>query len=457
MKMIINSDSILKVRLPSLKKAAFLIFISLSLIVNSQIINFDDLNFKTVLLASGPDNFIALDASNNKISIDANNNNEIEVEEVLIVDRLNVPLNSNVSSLNGIEFFTNLSKLICFSNLLTSIDVSMLTNLELLELNDNQIAQIDVSMLTNLMVLRIQDNLITALDVSMLENLTAVNVARNQLNSLYINPQLSNLDCSNNNLSVIDLSQSTALNDIDCSDNNLTTLNLSNMSSLRNLICSNNILEELIITDLELNHIACDNNFLSEIDFSGVGNSSFGTLSISCENNLFSNIDVTTTANDRVRLLCGNNQNLISMYLKNGEVFDDTINEFIPPGPSVYFENNVNLEFICADDFNFQYLEDKFLDYNLTGITLTSDCTLGVSEFENFDFTVYTDPFKETLTIDCPRTYNNLSIYNIIGQFIFNTKFQPLQPISLDFLKSGQYIIKLYSESDIYESMFIKQ
>jgi Leucine-rich repeat (LRR) protein len=298
-----------------MKKVIFFIFVIITISANSQIINFDDPNFKDLLLTTDIEDSIAMNSDNIAIIIDTNGDSEIQVSEAALVDELFIPINSNISSLVGVEFFTNLTQLSCLYNELTQLDVSML------------------------------------------ENLTYLSVFDNQLATLNINPQLEYLNCNDNNLDSIDFTQSSSLTELYCTNNNLSELNLSNAISLRNLNCDDNQLTQLLIQNLPLIGLSCDNNLLTSIDVSGVGLINPGLiLFINCKNNLLTTIDVTVATNPKVRLECSNNPNLTTLYVKNGEILDDTFNPMIPPRPSLFFENNTNLELICADDFNFDYL-----------------------------------------------------------------------------------------------------
>ena len=215
---------------------------------------------------------------------------------------------------------------------------------------------------------------------------------------------------------------------------------------------------QLSVQNLPLTGLSCTNNFLTSLDFTGVGLVNPGLiLFINCENNLFSTLDVMVTTNPIVRLECSNNIDLNSIYIKKGEIFNDDFNPMQPPQPSVFFENNTNLELICADDFNFDYLEDKIIDYNLTGITLTSNCTLNVNDYKKSNFTCYPNPVDNSITIDCLTAFNVLKIYDMTGRQVHQTNFEPLKPINLEFLNSGKYIIQLHSKTERHNFLAIKK
>lgn len=151
--------------------------------VNAQIINFPDANFKAKLLAASPSNTIAENSSSVNIKIDANNNNEIEVSEALLVRKL-VISNSNISDLTGINSFSSLRILWCDSNQLTSLDVSGISLLRTLTCRSNQISTLNVTGLTYLTFLHCENNLFTTLNLSGLIRLGTLNCSDNSLTSL---------------------------------------------------------------------------------------------------------------------------------------------------------------------------------------------------------------------------------------------------------------------------------
>ncbi len=90
----------------------------------------------------------------------------------------------NIANLKGIEYFTALTQLDCYDNLLTSLDLSK--NIAIVELrcDDNQLTELDVSKNTNLHQLYCGGNMLTALDISKNTSLITLDCQRNQLGSL---------------------------------------------------------------------------------------------------------------------------------------------------------------------------------------------------------------------------------------------------------------------------------
>jgi len=92
--------------------------------------------------------------------------------------------------------------------------------------------------------LDISYNNLTELDVAKFKKLNILNCNRNKINKIIINTKLSILNCDNNYLQQLNLSDS-HLSELDCSDNELTELKFP--STLSKLICNNNQLTQLDI------------------------------------------------------------------------------------------------------------------------------------------------------------------------------------------------------------------
>lgn len=212
-------------------KKRCLLFIAFSLFqsVNAQIINFPDPNLKARLI---------------QLNIDTNNNGEIEQAEVVNINYLNLS-NANISNLSGLEYFTNLWQLSVNENTtLTTLTLSGLPNLKDLFCNNNPLISVNLSNLPALEILLINSNGLYTLDTSNL-------------------PALKTLSCSNNYLTTLNLQNNINLENLTCALNNLTSLNLP--PSLDFLQCSNNNLQFLDVTNTLINILYCSNNALAYI------------------------------------------------------------------------------------------------------------------------------------------------------------------------------------------------
>jgi hypothetical protein len=184
----------------------------LSFSAQAQVVNIPDVNFKNALLNHIP-------------VIDTNNDNEIETGEAMAVTVLHV-YQKNISSLAGIEAFTNLVDLDCGANNLSALDVTPLTNLQRLFCPINQLISLNVTGLQNLAELTCSQNNFATLALSGLPNLTF-------------------LECSNNHFAALDLSNVPSLKRVFCAYNDLTFLNVNGLSNVEELYCYANDLNTL--------------------------------------------------------------------------------------------------------------------------------------------------------------------------------------------------------------------
>ena len=177
---------------------------------------------------ANPDGTVSLD-ENNRMQIIMNGGTSLFLQ------------NKNITSLAGIEYFTDLETLDCMDNQLTTLDVTKLTNLMFLVCNDNQLTALDVTGLTSLTVLDCRGNQLTALDVTGLTNLTT-------------------LICSGNQLTTLDVTKLTNLTSLHCNDNQLVSLDVSTLKELKILWCHGNKMTALDIThNAYLGELKCGN------------------------------------------------------------------------------------------------------------------------------------------------------------------------------------------------------
>ena len=232
-------------------------------IVNAQIVNIPDLNFKNKLLQADLTNTIAY-TNGLKVKIDTNNDGEIQEIEAQVIDSLNVP-SSNIIDLSGILSFNTLKKLDCSSNLLNSLNLVSLNSIVELNCNSNSLFDLYINGLSNLRKLSIVSNNLTTLNLSGLTNLENFNCNNNNLNGIPIN-SLSNLkilSMYNNGLNSINLVGLSVLEEFYCDGNNLTALNVNTLSNLKILNCSNNNITSFSISGLNnLEEINCGNNIV---------------------------------------------------------------------------------------------------------------------------------------------------------------------------------------------------
>ena len=193
---------------------------------------------------------------------------------------------SNIVSLQGIEFFGNLTILSCYRNKLTTLDVSNNAALAYLDCSANELTSLDVSNNAALAYLDCSANELTSLDVSNNAVLTYLDCFNNQLTSLYLtnNTALTYLDCGYNKLVILYTPNNYKLTYLNCIYNQLQAIGVRNISELVNLECSYNQLTMLDVTqNNKLETLCCYNNLLEELDVS----KNTKLTGIACYSNMF--------------------------------------------------------------------------------------------------------------------------------------------------------------------------
>jgi pimeloyl-ACP methyl ester carboxylesterase len=222
---------------------------------NAQNVYIPDANFKTELL--------------NNSAINTNSDFEIQTSEASSYTGFLIIGYKNISDLTGISSFPNLTKLFCFGNQLTSLNLNSNLALNELHCSDNLLTNLDVSNNSLLHDLNCDHNNISNLSLGSNTTLSSFSCWHNQLTSLNIsaNTGLTQLTCSENQLTNLDLSTNIALFGIGCDNNPLLNLNLNNNINLTSLFCDNIQLTNLNLnTNVQLNYLSCKNNLLTSLN-----------------------------------------------------------------------------------------------------------------------------------------------------------------------------------------------
>lgn len=265
--------------------------------------------------------------------------------------------NRNLNNLEGLEVFTNLTKLDCSNNQISELDLTKAPNLTSLNCSDNSLASLDVSVLPELIELRCDRCFSSSnsrsysngiLDLSVCTKLQVLSCTNNGLTELILPETLILVDiyCSNNKLKRLDVSRYTSLSQIHCEfnqltelklpktqtlkevwcrENELTSLDVSGNIALERLTCNSNDLERLNVrTNTSLQVLECQENQLKALDISQNGMLTvlyvgFNSLSdidvsmnkaleeLSCEYNQLTKLDISP-CKDLKELACSSNQ-----------------------------------------------------------------------------------------------------------------------------------------------------
>lgn len=169
-----------------MKKIIYLLILLIMGISNAQIISFADDDLRLKLVESDVTNNIAKSLDGNNLKIDADNNGQITVQEAALVYELYLPNQLFITSIEGIEFFANLTKLDVQNCSITgNVNLSNMLFLEYIYLNINKINSINLSSCIAMKEIDCNNNLIQKIDVSTLINLQSLKLANNPILQIF--------------------------------------------------------------------------------------------------------------------------------------------------------------------------------------------------------------------------------------------------------------------------------
>ena len=134
-------------------------------------------------------------------------------------------------------------------------------------------------------------NQLTNLELSNMTGLITLNCLGNDLKSLDVSgcTALEDLRCNSNQLKSLDVSNLVALTYLDCRNNQLTSMDLSNNTKLTNFICNNNWFYSLNVSNTRIKSLNVSDISLSYL----VVNNNEELTELKCSNNRLSNLDVS--------------------------------------------------------------------------------------------------------------------------------------------------------------------
>ncbi len=172
--------------------------------------------------------------------------------------------NSNqITSIDGIEHFVNLRRLVCSGNSIPQMDLSKNTSLETFIANGCELKILEVSKNDRLIRFECSNNLLNTIDLKNHPNLEVLDVSKNKMAAIDISgcTKLKTFNCSGNALTDLDVSNNVELQTIDCSNNKIGTLSFSKNTSLNDINCSNNKLTNVDVKNgIDIKYIDCSKN-----------------------------------------------------------------------------------------------------------------------------------------------------------------------------------------------------
>ncbi|MDH7447527.1 hypothetical protein [Aquimarina sp. 2201CG14-23] len=215
--------------------------------------------------------------------------------------------------------------------------------LQTLNCFNNSISSIDLSQNVALQTIAIGRNNLTSLDLSQNPALTFVSCLRNQITNLNVsqNTMLETLGCSNNQLNNLDVTNNPALKTLSCYTNLLGSLDVTQNPLLEDLDCVDNQLTVLDVSqNLELLELQAYENSLTSLDVSN----NVKLVELFIEDNQITSLDVSknTVLED---LSCAYNA-LTYLNIRNGNNANLNPSDFD-------IRNNPGLTCVSVDDVTY--------------------------------------------------------------------------------------------------------
>ena len=276
---------------------------------------------------------------------------------------------------------------------------------------------------------------------------------------------ITELYCTNNNLTAIDLSSLTDLKIVFLNDNQLAEIDISNLTNLEFLWINNNLLTDLsFVNQINLFSVRCSSNQLTELEINGdnffeldCSNNLITDLTINapvpdywqrlnCSGNLLTNLDLS---NSSVGILdCSDNPDLVSINWRTGWNYKYNSTFDLP----TKFQNLPNLSSVCIDSYN-----QELMDFILTEVGHSVDfynnetCdALSVNENNLGELTITPNPAENSINIEANTQINQIEIYNELGQLVqSNVLTISTRQTDLDIsaLRQGLYFVKVADEN----------
>jgi len=262
------------------------------------------------------------------------------------------------------------------------------------------------------------DDYVPIASIDTITDLQITNKSISDLSGIEYFSALEFLNCSENNLTNLNLSKNITLEVLYCDNNSLSDLDVSQNTALTILHCFDNNLTDLNIESNNLNRLYCYNNNLTRLD---LRNSTILSM-LFCNNNNLNYLNVKN----------GNNTNIIR--------FDA--------------QNNANLTCIDVDDKAYSIANWINID-SQSGFSETCN-SLSVDDFLKSNIGVYPNPTHTFINIDVNAQIEieTIKIFDVFGRQIQKNK---KLNINLSHFSNGTYFIKFETNLGMLVKKIVKK
>lgn len=291
--------------------------------------------------------------------------------------------------------------------------IAAFVNIIKLDCENNQLTTLDLSQNISLLELICYNNSLGSLDITQCGSLVFLEAAYNQLTSLNVsqNINLKKLGVIGNFLTSLDVSQNINLQILDCKSNQLTVLDVSQNMDLTIIRCGDNQINILDVSNnTDLTQLNCDNNNIASLDLSQHGMLKFFTA----HNNQLTFLDVRN----------GNNTDIVLFEV----------------------QDNPNLKCIFVDDANYsENNPDWIRDPASTYVETQAQCdALGKTDLAFQQIVVYPNPISNRFYISNPSNLQpeKVVVYDVLGNKV-KTFRAGASVYDISGLQKGLYFVKI--------------
>lgn len=286
--------------------------------------------------------------------------------------------------------------------------------------------------------------------------LTQLSCSANQLTSLNLtnNTALVRLSCSDNQLTSLDLTNNTALVELYCTKNQLANLNVSQNTALTQLYCNINQLTSLNVSNnTALTELQVSYNHLTSLDVSH----NHGLIYLGCANNQLTGLDVASNI-ALTACICYANQ-LTSLNIKNGNNINIS---------TLWFDATYNPNLICIQVDSLEYAQANWSSKVDNPSAFSAMCdsvatNLKSTSTQNTDINIYPNPANETLYIESEmlNEKTEITIRDVLGCVVSQAApiifQQSAARITVQDLPSGIYFVNLKTNTGTLTLRFVKE
>lgn len=250
------------------------------------------------------------------------------------------------------------------------------------------------------------------------------------------------LDCHNNNITSLDLSQNINLKELYCYENQLFNLNVTQNSVLTHLYCGGNQLTMVDVSqNTQLIDFECSQNQITFLDLS----QNIQLIELFCRSNNISSLELNN--NTQLKLFSYKNNQLNKLDIRNAN--NNNIEYFSA-------ENNLSLTCIFVDDKNYSENNSNWhKDPTSHFVETQTQCdALGVLDFEVHQVKIYPNPIRDKFHIDFMPSSTikdvQLRVIDLMGKKILTTNLSDIDTtIDIHNFTQGIYFINIYNNNKI--------